>query len=374
MIDTNVFMEKKFQTESIEAKDLLYIVEKEYITFIYNNILLGEYKNNLEKLVTSTKEEFNKFMKDGGLAGVLGLFGGVSKRDSKDILVKKYVNKYLKKFGKYLEALGGVDIGLQGLEKLFENYFKMVPPFEKSKKDEFPDAAIIISLDKWVENTLGDEDIVYVVTKDKGLANGVKELNNSRIKLKEEIYNVIEEYSDEFLDEIFNEFIEEDKGRDENLASIIWQQYDVYSFIDPSDIEIYLDLGITSIDDVEVDLIAEGEYPLEELVFTEKKDDKILVKIRATYEAEFNIDYTYIDYDNSIWDSEEKNYLFLDSREGQLYDITPITFIIELEIQKKAFDMCKHKKSWDFDYFEITNLEKESNTIEFFDNDKDTYY
>lgn len=103
-----------------------------------------------------------------------------------------------------------------------------------------------------------------------------------------QIYNVIEEYSDEFLDKIFNEFIEEDKGRDENLASIIWQQYDVYSFIDQSDIEIYLDLGITSIDDVEVDLIAEGEYPLEELVFTEKKDDKILVKIRATYEAESN--------------------------------------------------------------------------------------
>jgi hypothetical protein len=50
------------------------------------------------------------------------------------------------------------------LQKLIETYFNKYPPFSKKKKDEFPDAIVLLTLETWAEK---ENTVLLAVSKDR---------------------------------------------------------------------------------------------------------------------------------------------------------------------------------------------------------------
>ncbi|HCJ4366883.1 TPA: hypothetical protein NR330_002839, partial [Listeria innocua] len=106
MIDTNYFCEKKFDTETIILKDFKKMIEEQLGTFLYNDILIGEYESNLEKLTNSTREAFKAFLRNKStLNDVIPMFGKKRLEQKVAEYEEKYLKPYADRFFDYIEMI-----------------------------------------------------------------------------------------------------------------------------------------------------------------------------------------------------------------------------------------------------------------------------
>ncbi|ECP1153909.1 hypothetical protein FYN85_15225, partial [Listeria monocytogenes] len=82
MIDTNYFISKKFDTSTIALENFQEMIKAELGVFLYNDILIGEYKSNLNKAINSTKEKFKGFLGDKDtLNKAIPMFGVMRRKE-----------------------------------------------------------------------------------------------------------------------------------------------------------------------------------------------------------------------------------------------------------------------------------------------------
>ncbi|MBC2324594.1 PIN domain-containing protein [Listeria booriae] len=272
MIDTNYFVEKKFDTETIIFKDFKSMIDEGQGTFLFNDVLIGEYKNNLAKLTNYTKEKFKEFLADKSTINVLiQMFGVNSVNEKVENYEEQYLIPFKEKFDRYLEDIKGIDTTIENidLKSIIGNYLDSNPPFEvnKAKKNEFPDAIIFESVKDWMSKESNFDklnDSVYIVTKDKGLSKAFVDFKDKKFRnMNSHIYDpaiknlagvnlfVVEDLKDcliisvleQELEDKIKENIDSDEftnflneALNENLKDYLWEE-ELNVSIDSSDAE-----------------------------------------------------------------------------------------------------------------------------------------
>lgn len=220
-------------------------------------------------------------------------------------------------------------------EKVFARYFAATPPFSATgkKKNEFPDAFVIEAIKDYIYNH--QNDVLLIVTNDNDWKSAFEGLSNIEIcatidEAVKRINTIKSILNPTMLDVIF-EFAHDDIVRESQLAALC-ECYDLndYEIIDDLDIA---NISLKSISDVFIPLKITRESVLL----------KTEVILEVVGEAEV------FDEENSVWDSEDREYIFREYADIKFKGVAEAECEIEI-----AFDFDNLESSW-VTNFKFTN-------------------
>lgn len=322
--DTNIFDENNFDlSENSTLSQLIKYVQQGDITVFLSNIVIGEMKAHCQeyaRLISSKIRETRNDIQQGILCndktkeyhkvsdnfveaiGYSYILTIPDKKKSSDLALN-----YLDRFLTSLRTIT-LDSATVNVDGIFSDYFHKKPPFEESekKKNEFPDAVIAAQ----IKNRFSNAEPIYIVTKDNGLKKAFQDISYCTIVSSlAELYQIIIDKTIEYKErlaeaqDIINSKIEE-------IKRLVNDDLDDESKITLSGMEYDKD-GISS--GYDYDEIYFTEHHIDDLklfVIDHFDDNSIIARLRciAYIEAECSYD----DYENAVWDSEDKEYMFLD--------------------------------------------------------------
>jgi hypothetical protein len=170
-------------------------------------------------------------------------------------------------------------------------YFDRAPPFGGgNKKNEFPDAITILSLSKWLAESRA---AAYVVSGDTDLASWCSTVANAfHVRSLAEFLDLYNK-AEERLTGLAHHLVKKEEGK---ILERIKEAFLSAGFmVLDTDAEV-VDVDLLSIEAVEVNVI-------------DVSDDRAGVAV--TVQIEFNARIEGPDYDQGIWDSEDKRYIYL---------------------------------------------------------------
>lgn len=172
-IDSSIFIGKNFHFDSKEFQTLFDLVEENKAEVVLTNITIQEVKSNISKEIEKAIQIIRKARNEAKIfrnfpqEPVSGIYDEIEIDKFESILFGKF-QTFLKKCKAEILSCNKTDV-----DKIFEMYFRKLPPFgEGKKKSEFPDAFILSALNDYAENDLNP---FYIVSKDKDFAEGVKQ-------------------------------------------------------------------------------------------------------------------------------------------------------------------------------------------------------
>jgi len=338
-LDTNVFVHECYDFSELRKLDLLkQQVKKESVTLIISSIVVNEVKKHIEKDVIGAVNKINKVLKEKindsnrTVKHGISIFQDMADYEYlfKTLPKEKMVSTAISRFEDYIEDTAAEIVSCSGvdIDKVFEDYFCNNPPFESriNKKSEFPDAFMAAKLKKMA----GAYEQVIVISDDDGFRKALcseekivcyKDLGklldflNFEHAKREEILRFIKQPDiqkrlEKFIsdDLLYNEIFVE--GLDFDRKGIVGgHEYDE-SFVDEVN---NIAIKLLSIDDIE----------------------KTQAIITIACEADITVECSFLDEENSIWDSEVKGYI--DSVYGKTQEIHHVKFdsIVTLDFISK---------------------------------------
>lgn len=167
-LDTSIFERNGFRFESGLLAQLNQFGEEGSIDFIVSEVVLTEVlKHLIEKTKTAT-HDLGKSIKE---AKEFGLFPeeNIIELDSTLSKSKTYQDASLERINNFAKEtnMQKIPANKADIDSLIKKYFKTEPPFEKTgtKKNEFPDAIALISLENWAKE---NNKRIIAVSGDKG--------------------------------------------------------------------------------------------------------------------------------------------------------------------------------------------------------------
>ena len=311
-LDTHVFIGSRYDLneESLLSK-LKKLVNNKKVIIYTSNIVLRETERHIKLDISYGIEELKRSKK------------AISKKIAPTIVKNTYLGNIfespcqkdieevaLAKFKQFLDESKVVYLDNEGIDidRILDDYFNGNAPFENRevKKYEFPDAFIISKLKMEFDRNKP----VWVISSDKGfkraLANdegftclsSINELLNM-INKQDRMYDMIVKYiKDEAVcKEICNNIQSKIECGDIEVDGFDYDRKGCYEGYE------YSDTYITYVSVEKIYLSSVDEIT----------EDKICVT--ALCKAKIDVVCIYNDYDNSIWDSEEKEYMFLQQGE-----------------------------------------------------------
>ena len=308
-IDTNVFEANKFDfgidsTMSLLVKN----VQNGKIKLVLSNIVISEVEKHICRCVDSIcgkarklRKEYLDILPEQYLADIgMGIYVKIPDKKTARQSAKAV-------FAKFLEdcKVERLDTSNIKLEQILEDYFAVRPPFENSerKRKEFPDAFIA----QEIKNRFGTDEVVAIVSQDNGFKtacarsknhlffSSIGELFNELNKSEEEYaaaLDLIKDNNDSIIQTIKREI-------GDSCIDVDGLSYDQDGIVEGYDYdEIYLDhyylsgMSIHTIDDIDGNIITASLW------------------IHGT----MDVDCYYEDFDSALWDSEEKEYVGVETR------------------------------------------------------------
>lgn len=308
-IDTNIFEANKFDFGTDSTMRLLVKnVQNGKIKLVLSNIVISEVEKHICRCVDKVcgkarklRQEYLDILPEQYLADIgMGIYVQIPD--------KKTIHQSAKDvFAKFLEdcKVERLDTGSINLEEILEDYFAVRPPFENSekKRKEFPDAFIA----EEIRRRFGSDEIVAIVSQDNGFK---KACTNSKNHLffssLGELFNTLSKNEEEYiaaLELIKNNndsIIQTIKGMiDDSCVEVHGLSYDRDGIVDGYDYdETYLEhcylsgMRLHIIDDIDEDIITASLW----------------------IHGNIAVNCYFKDFDNAPWDSEEKEYVWVEVR------------------------------------------------------------
>ena len=205
-LDTCILESQSFNLENGLLSRFEQFSKTKDIIFVMSKIVLNEMISHMEE---DTKESISMY-KDALKTGLFYRIDdditeekikNVKKLDIKSI-VEKRIKKYVDKTGLQIIPTDGVDI-----QKIIEKYFNRKPPFSERKKEEFPDALALQSLENWA---VKEAKRVLVISNDNDWQEYCKDSTNLIcVKTIEEALSSLykdENFSKQLLIDIFSDY------------------------------------------------------------------------------------------------------------------------------------------------------------------------
>lgn len=308
-IDTNVFEANKFDFGTDGTMSLLIKnVQNGKIKLILSDIVIREVEKHIYRHVENVCGKARKLRKE-----YLDVF---PEQYLVDIGMKMYLRIPQKEescdraknvFHNFLENCKVETLSTDSinLEAIIEDYFSVRPPFEngEKKRKEFPDAFIA----QEIKNHFGSDEIVAIISQDKGFKRACGDSDNYLFfNSLGELFNTLNKSDEEYANAI--EMI---KTNNEHILCRIKEK------IDDSCVEVR---GITYDRDGIVDGYDYDETFLDSCSLSGMKihtiDDIAEDTITASLwiYGNMSVNCYFEDIDNAPWDSEEKEYIFVELR------------------------------------------------------------
>ena len=312
-IDTCIFESNGYNFDETSALGLLkkYIADGKVKVFL-SDIVYSEMKAHISEKCSQIISDHENWKRKSAKE-----LSSIFLEQAFPSLFMEYDEEELK--GKCLEILDNyvhsiaeeiLDISSVNIGALFNDYFEMKPPFEdkKKKKSEFPDACIIQEIKNRFDKS---GEMVFIISSDNGFNKSFEGIENYRIiGSLNDLYDIINK-NDEEKEEAYNrtrlifdslkERIEEEVKRyicDNEYIEVFGQTIDRHGIIDGYD---YTEISLHNIDNLSVMIHSVDDI----------SDNESTITVRC--EANMIVDCSYDDYDNAPWDSEEKEYLFVET-------------------------------------------------------------
>lgn len=154
LVDTSTFdayglkLEKGFIGKLSQFKD-------SEIDFLFPDVIKGEVQSHLEKKVKVSRASLEKALND---AGDHLFFDGSKLNDAKSILIDSNEVEEIAagRVDKFIENTGALVLecgNYLSVSELLKQYFENKAPFAETgkKKNEFPDAIVLLAVEKWAE-------------------------------------------------------------------------------------------------------------------------------------------------------------------------------------------------------------------------------
>lgn len=308
-IDTNIFEANKYDFGADSTMSLLVKnVQNGRIKLVLSNIVISEVEKHICRCVDNVcgkarklRKEYLDILPEQYLVDIgMGIYVQIPN--------KKTIHQSAKDvFSKFLEdcRVERLDTGSINLEDILEDYFAVRPPFENSekKRKEFPDAFIAEEIKK----RFGSDEIVAIVSQDNGF---IKACTNSKNHMffssLGDLFNTLSKNEEEYTSAL--EFI---KSSNDSIIQTISEM------IDDSCVEVH---GLS----YDRDGIAYGyDYDetyldhcnlLDMKLHTIDDIDGNIITASLWIHGNITVNCYFDDLDNAIWDSEEKEYVFLEQK------------------------------------------------------------
>lgn len=331
-LDTNIYMQYKFNIfNNNKFESLKYFVSNEKISLYTTDIVIKECESKIidqaNKINAQLKELKKSLNWDLIEETELKKNMEVGHIENESVLIKKSLDK----FHNGLEDLKVevLDLEKVDIKTVFNKYFESELPFENKKKSEFPDAFTIESIKE--EMKMYPEMKMNIVSIDKGFLGAFSQIENcSTFETLEKLLDFINsEIEKEYealsirLNEMENEFQEviTEEIYNSNFNNITV----TYENIEYSDIYIN-NVKVIEISDIMINKIREN-----------------IISVSVECFIELDTSNTYEDYENSIWDSEEKEYLYL--KEDHYIEEHSFITTVNVELERREdineFDIKK---------------------------------
>lgn len=356
-IDTNILDAAKYDLGDGSTLQLLKnYVDDGIIKVVLSNIVVRESKKHLAKQVNKACDIARKLRAEvlqestEYLINYVGLSRLLEISKDKDALIQKSEEL----FDNFLTDINAEILGIDliNLESIIDDYFEINPPFEdgEKKRKEFPDAFIANQIRK----RFGEAEDVAIVSNDNGFKKACKEAPNHFFfgslgalfdainKEKEEAYaetiNVIKELQFRIAHTLI-EYIKSNENIE--VRGLSYDKDGVETGFDYD--ESYLH---------NVSNIAFRVDSVDEM--TDKYS-----KVTLLCKADISADCYFEDYANAPWDSETKEYVFVETikmreehtsrfecrievdRETKSYKIFPFTIILDDDSRKDRYELEK---------------------------------
>ena len=356
-IDTNILDAAKYDLGDGSTLQLLKnYVDDGIIKVVLSNIVVRESKKHLAKQVNKACGIARKLRAEvlqestEYLINYVGLSSLLEISKDKDALIQKSEEL----FDNFLTDINAEILGIDliNLESIIDDYFEINPPFEdgEKKRKEFPDAFIANQIRK----RFGEAEDVAIVSNDNGFKKACKEAPNHFFfgslgalfdainKEKEEAYaetiNVIKELQFRIAHTLI-EYIKSNENIE--VRGLSYDKDGVETGFDYD--ESYLH---------NVSNIAFRVDSVDEM--TDKYS-----KVTLLCKADISADCYFEDYANAPWDSETKEYVFVETikmreehtsrfecrievdRETKSYKIFPFTIILDDDSRKDRYELEK---------------------------------
>lgn len=351
--DTNIFDENSFDlSENSTLSQLVKYVNQGEVNVFLSNIVreemqqhCSEYARLISSKIRRTRSEIQQgilsndktkeyhkvsdsFVEAIGYSYILQ----VPDKEKASELALSYLERFLSSL-----KITILDSASVNVDNIFGDYFQKRPPFENSekKKSEFPDAVIAAQ----IRNSFSTENPIIVITKDTGLIDALKaatycsvfsslkELFDhiSKLKEEEEYYNAIKTIN-QLIPEVIQKIqcILEDEP--DNYITLNGLDYDRKGIVSGFE---YEDISYSNIKVNDVSFFSLDYYDQEKISTT--------LRCNVTVSAACSYD----DYDHAIWDSEEKDYFFLDTITN--YEYHKAHFPCSVEINRTTKDISSIK-------------------------------
>ncbi|MCP4698663.1 MAG: DUF4935 domain-containing protein [Gammaproteobacteria bacterium] len=314
-IDTQAFMQQGFRFEKKVLSRLSELGKSMSIKILISDVVRQEVSSKLTEKLTRV----SKLKKD--LLKEIGFLGKDIPRELVKVLDDIDESVLLKageeRWANYLKSSNITVLSPNDVcnEELLRLYFKGYFPFsDGKKKNEFPDAISLLSLKSWAEK---QEEKVYVISNDgdfKGFCETRSEfISISRLSEFLDLYNRTEKR----LTAIVHNYAENNiDWLKDCIKDAFLECYFDYSDNWEADIE---DVNVTSIDVFDIDII-------------EIEEQRAVLTLKASISCSANISGP--DYDEAVWDNEDKKYLFVGSFSNDMlfdgtYDVSIEVFFSE---------------------------------------------
>lgn len=359
LLDTNIFMAAKYNFAGGSLLNLRKHCENGTVTLFTNDIIFREVLSHIDDDVGLMARQAKNAIKQHGEL-VNALTRQVYETIEKTILD---ASKALRsQFESYMS--GATVLSNEGLsvEVLFDNYFGKRAPFEgnEKKKWEFPDAAVIMSIKRYMEKMR--DTSLHVVTDDNGWYNALKGVNGVFVykslselltKIAEdekELYAQITKYMGTCVEELQSSFVNWVVSQD-------WS-----TFIDNIEMCIecdeLVDIYITSID-----LSPEG------VEYIDREGDCASALFSGVVSC--YIGFNYVDHTNEVYDREDRVYYNTIYGKGAAELKVPFTGSVTILIPD---DGEMELNSSDFDEITLGDVEIVDYILTPYRNDDDSYF
>lgn len=326
-IDSNIFIENRFDFRKDSTLKLLStFVNDGKIKVILSDVVIRESEKHIEelgrelcKIYNNCRSESLKISNDEFIKK-LGLEHFLKKYNKEEVksLARNEFNDYIKSLN--CEILNSDNINLS---TILDSYFSLTPPFgpAKEKRKEFPDAIIVEQIKKRF-----DDEKVAIITNDKlfiksfdekanymffsSLGELFDKINQDNIDYKSAC-DTVNSIKDEILKNIYNSLIFAD-----NL-DVIGLSYD------KDGIEYGFDYT-----EFEVQEVSTLDYEINTI------DEIAETRILATlyFKGEIEVICSYDDYNTAIWDSELKEYIYIETK--NIFEKHLFKFGCRIEVDK----------------------------------------
>jgi len=207
---------------------------------------------------------------------------------------------------------------------VFDAYFRRDPPFDRVDSKEFPDAFVVMALDRWCKNK---SEKMYVITKDRAMLRAV-EKTDTLIPvgtLDEFLEIIVEAQHPTILNKVQNIFDSAAWNKiDERVRDQIGQLGTVYT---------------GSLHDGEVIDHEPGDAIIELIDFNVISASEDQIEVVAKVRVPVKFDVQYLDTDSAWWDSEEKEFIGGDS-EVATYDAeVVISLLVIIDANDEIIDV-----------------------------------